>query len=250
MIYQNIFPANTNLITLYIIFALIDAGIMIFIIISILRHLRNKREEWKSLKIKTNIYNLQTWFLFFQLILIANVLVFSMLIISIVSGEIPTEILKLVEKSVMLLLYTAVFVKILYLEYVLHVLRIYKGYFFSIIVGIVIIILIFVPIKTLREPSPLQYIFLGLIILGYGLLPILYFYLAIKSTGDARKNALLISSAMVLRGIGALMQPSNISAYYGINDLIDLFINTTYITGPILLIISSILIYISFKDID
>ncbi|MHA1291638.1 MAG: hypothetical protein ACTSQJ_03095 [Promethearchaeota archaeon] len=236
----NIFYIN---VILDIILELFFIGIFLYII----NRLYIKKEIKKLKEEKSNIINLITWALFFLVISIAHFLkiLTSLLLFS---NAIPEETVKIIEKIDILLIYFAFLIKIVYIEYVINSLKFYRGYFFSIIISVVIIFIIFIDIETLRERGFLQIIFLILSIVGYSILPILYLYLSIKTIRQSRKNAFKVSVGTFLFGIGSLFQPDNIVGYCGISELLDLLIQLTYIIGPITVIVSTILILDSFRQ--
>ena len=112
MLFQNIIPSNPALTIFYIILGLVDEAVTIYIIFYTIRQLRNKKEEWKEAKLKSNLYNLITWALFFLLISIASALVLIHLSTILISGGLTPETVKILEKAVMLLLYFAILIKI------------------------------------------------------------------------------------------------------------------------------------------
>ena len=145
------------------------------------------------------------------------------------------------------MVYVAFLAKIIYLEYVMHQMEYYKGYIFSILISIVIGLIFFFDIDYIKEIGPLQYIFLTLIVVGYSVLPILYFLLCLKTVGRSRLNAFEVAAGAVFLGLGLLFRPSNLEGYYNITPLMDTLINYTYITAPISLLLASLLIFESIR---
>ena len=233
MLLNNTSQYNVNLIVMSLLFYIVNVFLISMVIFYILRKLYI-REELKRLKEeRINVYNLITWAIFFVIICVSNILKCVSLAFIINGQNADAPIILILYRIRIVIIYTAFLVKILYLEYVLKSQKFYKGYIFSIIISIIIIILILVDPSTLMEIGAFQIIFIILIFTGYSLLPILYFYLAIKTVGQSRKNALKVSAGAVLLGLGCLFRPENLGGYIGISDLLDILIGYTYITAPI-----------------
>ncbi|MHA1275198.1 MAG: hypothetical protein ACTSQS_17480 [Promethearchaeota archaeon] len=231
-----------------LIFYLINVVLISMVILYILRKLYFKQGMKQHKEERINVYNLITWIIFFALLCLSNILKCISLAFIINGQNTEALIILILFRIRIVIIYTAFLVKILYLEYVLKTQKIYKGYFFSIILSIVIVILILVDPAMLKTIGTSQIIFIILIFTGYSLLPILYFYLAIKTVGQSRKNALKVSAGAVFLGLGCLFRPENLGGYMGFSKLLDILIGYTYITAPIGMIISTLLIFDSFRE--
>ena len=83
---------------------------------------------------------------------------------------------------------------------------------------------------------------------GYCILPFLYLYLAIKTVGKIRLKAFKVCIGAILFGIFSVLQVDNAISYYGDSDIIlNIIIELMYITGPLGVIIASLLIFDSFR---
>jgi len=216
---------------------IINISLNIYIILYIFFKLYIKKyseEERKEL----NVLNLTTWLLFLLLICVANIitLFFRFVVIEESLGL-------LLEGIAIILVYIAIFIKVLYLENLLHKLKYYKRYYVSIISFINIIIFFFITPTQFKEVGTLQYILLILIAINFSFLPILYLFLSIKTTGENRRRAFEISAGAVFLGLGLLLRPLNLEGYYGVSELLNTLIIWTYITAPISILIAMILIF-------
>ncbi|MHA1274554.1 MAG: hypothetical protein ACTSQP_05370 [Promethearchaeota archaeon] len=223
---------------LWILGIIIGIVIVVFSLIKILLKKYSKEFE-ESRFARVNIY---TWIIFLMLIACANIL--TTIIQFYTSNQAISGIL---ERISIVLIYTAIFAKVIYIENSLNRLEYYRGHYFTIISIITILVFIFVDPEFLKKISPLQIILIFLIFIDYSLMPVLYFYLALKTTGQSRKDALKISAGSVFIGLGLLFRPLNLQGYYGITQLLDALINYTNITAPISIIIGFILIFNGFR---
>lgn len=220
----------------------------LFIFLYIIIHLYGK-DKTAEIKIeKRHRTNLITWALFFLLILIQNIL----LVINqffIARQNISTELDPTIERIAILLIYSAFLVKILYIEFIINDLKLYKTHrIFSIaFLGVMIIIVLY--LEAIKVIGPMQFFFLGLLIFSWSIIPILYLILAIKTAGESRKNALKVFIGSLLFAAGAMLGPLNLKGYYGISPDLDNLINYTLIIGPLIAIIAILIIFDSFRKI-
>jgi len=122
----------------------------------------------------------------------------------------------------------------------------YKGYYFTILLVVVLCINIFIDPDLLKVIGPLQVVFLTIMTVGFSIFPIIFFYVAIKSTGEIKQNSLLVSAGAVFLGLGYLFRPLNLIAYRAFSPLLSTLIDYLYITSPVSIIIGIVLIFISF----
>ncbi len=215
---------------------IIFTGIVLFYIL-----MRLKRESDKTLKI-----NFLTWaisILVIEIMLILKLVTFGFF----QEGLITTEIFMFYQSIIIVLAYVAFLVKIVYLENIMHKQEYYKGYIFSILICIVIAIILVVGIEFIIQISPLQILFLTLIVVGYSVLPLLYFILCLKTVGQTRRNAFKVAAGSIFLGLGLLFRPGILDGYIGITNLLDTLIYCTYITAPISLFLASFLIFDSMR---
>ena len=219
----------------------------LIIIFYLLNRLYIKKEIEERKTERTHIINLITWLLFFLILFISGIVKFT-LVFSEASGPVSPEIANSLEKTAIALLYVAFFTKVVYLEYIINKNKYFKGYYFSIMLLIVIIFVLFIDLESIKEIGTLQVIFIILLFLGYSIIPILYLFLAIKTVGKSRKTALKVSIGTATFGIGSLMGPANLKGFYNISELLDVFIDSTYIIGPIVVLIATLVIFSSFWE--
>ncbi|NVM52350.1 MAG: hypothetical protein HWN66_01520, partial [Candidatus Helarchaeota archaeon] len=143
--------------------------------------------------------------------------------------------------------FVACFVRIFQIEKSLIKLEWYKRHYFAAIVFVTIFINIFVNPVYLKTPSAFQFIFLAILGLGYLVFPMIYYYVASKSTGDIRKNALKVFVGAGFIALGFLFRYQNLEGYIGANTLLNTLIEYLYITAPISLILGTLFIYDGFR---
>jgi len=235
----NLFVVN---LTLDIILEAVFLGIFCYILyrLYIKREIRSKETE------RGNINNLITWALFFLLMGIGHLLKIINSINSI-DGTFSESLESTLEKIDLLFIFSAFLIKIIYLEHVIITMDVRKRYFFSILVLLVIIITIFIDFDAITEAGLIQAVFLILSTIGYSILPFLYLYLAIKTSGVNRKNAFKVSTGALFFLIFSLLQVDNAVGYYGESDILNQIIESMYIIGPSGVIIGSLLILDSFR---
>lgn len=242
--YYPIFDINIYYIKLVLdLFVLIlFFGIAFFIIYNIMKN--NKKE---NNRLEHGIFlNLLTWSIFFILLGMGHVFNITISFLSL-QNEINQNLIKILEKLGLIFIFSAFFIKIIFIEFIINSNKFYKGYFFTPIFICVIIILIIADIDTIKEPGLLQYLFLTLLIAGFSILPLLYLFLGIKLTGESRINAFEVCIGIFIFALSSLLQPPNLIGYIGISDILDNIIQFTYITGPIGVIISILIIFHSFR---
>ena len=212
------------------------------IIIYLFHRLYKKNENQEKKEERINLFNIITWLFFLILICIANiVMLLSRFLVM------DDYLRSLLEKVSIILIQSAVLVRVVYLEYTIKKMKPYKGYYFSIISIITVLLYIFMSPEEFKEISMLQIILIVFIFFNFSILPILYFYLALKTTGKSRMNSLKISAGLVFVGLGLLFRPQNLEGYLELSQLLDILIVYTYITAPISVLIGIILISDSFR---
>ena len=232
--------ASIDLLIINFILWIINLGLMGMIIMYIFYMLWSQKGRMELKSEKFYKINLVSWGLFFVLLFTANVLL-VVTFFSTIKGEMTTELVDLLGKIMMVLVYVAFLAKIIYLEQVIRIM----GHFFSIILTFIIFFIIFAETQIMKQ-GILSIIFLILTTTGYCILPLLYFYFAIKSTGKNRMDSFKICIGTVLLGLGLLFRPDNLLYYWGISEFLNSVILLTYITGPISIIISVVFIFAGF----
>jgi len=244
MVIEDIAPADFNLYIFIIKIGLISLSLTLYISISIFHRLYIQKEIDKIQEERRYVINLITWAIFF--ILLSVVTIIHQIRGALIQMEVMTQAtFNIFEKSGILLLYLAFFVKILYLEYVINNLKFYRGYIFSIMFVVVYFFVIFIDMEQFKTPGPLQIVFIILLFFGYSIIPILYLLLAMKTVRESRKNALKVAFGMLFFGVGSLTGPANLRGFYGISDFMDWLIDYTVVSGPITVLVGLLLIFSS-----
>ena len=245
--YYDIFDVNIFYINLVL--DIVVESLFVFCLFFLFNRLFVKKEIKTIDTARGKVTNLITWGVFFLLLSIAHLIKIYVSIVTL-SGPMDTNLENLLTKVGTLLIFFSFIAKILFVENVINSQKLYKGYWFSIVFALVIAIIFFIDIESIEEIGPIQSLFLILSVVGYSILPILYLYLSIKSIGDMRRNFFIVSAGFFVFAIWSLLQPDNLEGYFGISELMDSLIELTYILGPIGVISSIILIFISFRKSD
>jgi len=247
MLFQDPAEIGKEFLFINITIGTINLALDIIIVFYVINQLYIKKESREKKLEKKQYINLTTWGLFFLLITIANIILLIRALNEL-NNPLPSETYNVIEKTAILLIYSAFFTKILYLEYTLNDLKLYKGYYFSIAFSIVMIFIFLLDLESIKEPGVLQYIFLALLVFGYSIIPILYLYLAIKTVGQSRKDSFKVCVGSIMFALGSMAGPANLYGYYGFYDIIDLLIRYSMITGPLCVILATIIIFDSFRS--
>jgi hypothetical protein len=232
----NIFYVN---VVLDIILEIIFISILLYIII-ILYFKKKKTEK------KRNIINLGTWILFFLLLGIGHFIKISISILTF-NNTVPELMLELFEKIDIALIFIAFLIRVFYVEYVINTWDFYRGYYFSLIISFTLTLVLLVDLEDIKQIGTSQNIFLIITLVGYSILPVLYLFLSLKTKGKSRKIALKVSLGITLLGVGSLFQSDNLIGIWGYDPILNRLIEATYITGPITVIIATLLIFDSFR---
>ncbi len=186
--------------------------------------------------------NLFLWGCFFFILAISNVLILTW---RFAVTEIPLAV-EILERGSNALFYFACFVRVFDIEK-----RVFekKRYYFSIILGITVLINLIVPPNMLKTISPWQIAFLVIVTAGYSVFPIIYFQLFRKSVGKIRANAMKVSAGAIFLAVGYLFRPENLVAYR-LNPFFNMVIDIFYITAPIAVFIGAYLIYDSYRKVE
>ena len=196
---------------------------------------KNEMEKYQ----KENIF---TWILFLVCVGIANTLNIIWRF-----GITDTLIARIVEFLSQLILYMGILIKIINIERGINRSDFYKGYYFSIIDAISAAYgVIIYPIIT--GVGILQIIYVILSIAGFLVFPGIFIYMAIKTTGAARKKSLLVVFGAFLIGIGLFLQPQNIRNYIEGTPTFEMVNIIVTIICPLFVLIGVVFIYISFKN--
>ncbi|NVM27535.1 MAG: hypothetical protein HWN65_01725 [Candidatus Helarchaeota archaeon] len=221
---------------------------VLMLIIAILSfRLAGKKEDALEKK------NMRTWGYFFLLLIFATLLTLTWRYL--IPGDLALmlfgyelTVVNLVERTANAIVFIACFVRILEIEKSLIRLEWYKRHYFSAIVFVTIFINIFVDPNTLKEAlSVTQLVFLAILGLGYMVFPMIYFYVARKSTGDIRTNAIKVFVGAGFIALGFLFRYHNLVGYLGMDPLLDGLIRYLAITAPISLILGTVFIFDGFR---
>jgi hypothetical protein len=187
----------------------------------------------------------KTWTFFFIFLAISNVLMLIWRFA--ISDALWVDIL---ERTSNVLFYAACFIKVNDIEKSVIKSEWYKRYYFSAISLIAIFVNAIVPPSTLKIISIYQVVFIGLVTASYAVFPIIYFYVALKSSDTIRRGALKVCVGAVFLALGYLFRPENLEAYRGISSVLNSIIDSFYITAPIAIFLAMFLIYSSFRNIE
>jgi len=222
-----------------------NIGFTLIFLTFMLFKLRSKKKAEKTQKEKFYYLNELTWFYFLLFSCFASTLfIWYRFLIN------NLTLAYFVEKIYITLFYIALIVKVISLELIVNQLKIYKGYFFTLICAATIVMFLVIDTAELKKIGILLVIFAILLILGFSLLPILYFYLAMKTIGESRVKSIEISAGLVFYGLGLLFRPEMIGSFIGYSTLLNEFIDYTYITSPVAILIGLLLIFTSQLEIS
>ena len=221
----------------FILFYIALSLVLVFSIITIVYYYKKKDELEDS--DKKSVFS---WMLFFIIIVI------QLFIMSLWKFWITDVFLaNILERIANTLVFLAMLIKVIDIERSCNKLDYYKGYWFSIVSGISMSISILIDPVILKVISPFQMVFVAMMFCGVAIFPIIYFYVAIKSLGNIRTNALLVSAGAVFIGLGYLFRPANLIAYR-VDPILNILVDYLYITFPISLMIGFTLIFISMRN--
>jgi len=200
---------------------------------------RSKRSE----DIQKRTFN--TWTYFFVLLAVSNLLILVWRFA--ISDAFWVDIL---ERTSNVLFYAAIFIKVNDIEKSVIQSGWYKRYYFSAISLIAIFVNAIVQPSILKIISVYQVVFLVLVTVSYAVFPIIYFYVAIKSSDRIRRGALQVCVGSIFLALGYLFRPENLEAYRVISPALNNLIDSLYIIAPVGIIFAIFLIYSSFKNIQ
>ncbi len=143
----------------------------------------------------------------------------------------------------MLLLHLTVFVKILDTEYTINKHAMYKGYYFSIILVVLILFSIILTPITVRMYQVYQIIYLVLLISGISIYVWLFLYIAWKTEGKERIMALRMIVFPVLLTLGIGLLPYNAIIYSPMKVPFGIY----YIVPQIIIAAVTLLMYSTYK---
>ncbi len=182
--------------------------------------------------------NKKTWALFFLLVTIDGVVMLAWKLP--VSGD--TLVLNLIERVFNAVFFLAAFLKVVNIEKSINNLKFYKGYWFSFVSLVNVCLNIFIDPFFLKTISPFQVVFIIIIFFGFAIFPIIYLYVAMKSSGDIKAGSLKISAGAVFLGLGFLFRSENLEAYVSLGGLIPDLLPYLNFTSPISVLIGLVLI--------
>ncbi len=186
--------------------------------------------------------NIITWFLFLFFLGLANTLnIVWRFTIS------DADIARNVEFLSQIFVFIAFFIKIYNIERSINRSQFYKGYFFTILMLISIIIGIIID-PFIKEVGIIQTIYLIFTTAGFAVFPGIFLYLMIKSTGDARKKAALVVIGALFMGVGMMLQPQNTESYIRVLPNYDFMKTLLTVTCPIVITIGILFIFLSYRD--
>ncbi len=182
--------------------------------------------------------NKTTWALFLLLIAIDGGIMLAWKLP--VSGD--ALFLNLMERAFNSVFFLAAFIKVVNIEKSINNLKFYKGYWFSIVSAVNVCLNLFIDPDFLKTISPFQVVFIIIIFFGFAIFPIIYLYVAMKSSGDIKAGSLKVSAGAVLLGLGFLFRPENLDAYVSLGGLIPGLLPYLNLTSPISVLIGLLLI--------
>jgi hypothetical protein len=209
----------------------------LIVIYTILKYSSRKAEIEKYQK-----ENILTWVLTIGIIGIGNTLniIWRFIIQDI-------QIAEFIDYISVILCFVALFIKILNIERGINRSEFFKGYYFSIILLIAIMYTAIIGPAALKELGLLQTIYLLLLSVSFLIFPLLFLYLAMKSTDSARKNALKVVLGSILFGVGLLFQAQNIQEYAEYTPNFELISALFTIICPIMITLGIIIFFSSYK---
>lgn len=185
--------------------------------------------------------NILTWTIFLLSIAIANTLniIWRFVIVD-------TEIAASVDFISRILVHLAILTKIINIERGINHSDFYRGYYFTILYIISIIYGIIIS-PFITDVGIAQIIYLVISLIGFIVFPGIFLYIALKSSGTARRNALYVVIGAILLGAGLLFQPRNIAEYFVADPNFELIIISFTILSPLAITLGILLIYLSYK---
>ncbi|MEJ2252721.1 MAG: hypothetical protein P8Y70_21405 [Candidatus Lokiarchaeota archaeon] len=181
-----------------------------------------------------HFYNdLFSWEMFFIFIAIENIIRVVTLFLSI-----NPEILRLILRIRILILFFPFWNKIIHLEKVMNIITYERHYLGGMIPLIIAIILLF------SDLPDIQLIYVFLIACFF---PFLIFFIFFKNNGTTKKKSLKVIIGAFLIVLGFILQPGIVYSFDKIALIPYLFLILISISSPISYIIGSLIIFLSFR---
>jgi hypothetical protein len=161
---------------------------------------------------------------------------------------IPEKVIyELVDSISIILVSSGTLIKILNIERAMKRSQIFSGHYFSItmLISIIYVAIIYPFIR--EEVGIIQISYVILAAVGYIVFPGIFAYLALKSTGNARRKALIVVIGALIIGGGLLFQPQNVETFFSSDPNYDIIITEYTILCPIMITIGAFLIFISYR---
>lgn len=190
--------------------------------------------------------NVLTWGFFFVLITVAN---FITMLWRFWVHEDLFLVIDILERIANVLIICSILIKTIHAERSINKLKYYRGYYFTPMLIVVVIVEILVPPVWIKMISPFQIFFLIIIMVGYTIFPLIYLYVAYKGVeGKLRWNAFKVSAGATLIGLGLLIRPQNLIGYL-MFPIVEIFIPVFAISAPVTVIVGMILIFDSIRTL-
>ncbi len=142
-----------------------------------------------------------------------------------------------------LLLHLTVLVKIVDTEYTINKHALYKGYYFSVILIVLMLFSIILTPETVRQFQVYQIIYLVLFISGISIYIWLFLYLGLKTEGRERIMALRMIVFPILLTLSIILLPYNAIIYSPIKIPFGIY----YIAPQIIITAVTLLMYSTYK---
>ncbi len=141
----------------------------------------------------------------------------------------------------------SILIKILNIERGINRSKFYRGYYFSTL-EIITIIMGVVIYPVIREVGVIQIIYIVLSTAAFAVFPGIFLYLTFKSSGEARVKGFLVFIGTGMIGLGLLFQPQNIEQYAMLYPTYELIILIATIACPFLITLGVLLIFRSYRE--
>ena len=233
-------PLDTPLAYLDLILWVVNVAITFLLALITFMKFNKKKDEFDKV-IKENI---MTWLLFYVFLGLANTLniIWRFVVVD-------PQVADLIDALSIIVVLIAMLVKVFNIERSMNRANLYKGYFSTIVIIIVIGFGVVANPVAFRDVDLVLLTYFILMAIGFAVFPLIYFYLGFKSVGDARKNAFIVAIGVLLLIFGLLFQPQNIGFLTNDLDNGDLINSMFIIEGLIAFSVSVVLLFISYKKI-
>lgn len=185
--------------------------------------------------------NTKTWVLFW----FCHVVSYTLGLISRLYLSEYENAAQLVDTISMNAIMIGVTIKVYYVEKLIEPIKRHYFTFFNLFA----IVFIFVTWETVKSSEPIILIVFLLQALGFVVLPFMYLYIAMKSEGLIRKNAIFALVGLLIIELSLSFQAHNVVVVIPnyIEDFIAIFRFPPQILNPILVIVGTLLVYKSYS---